>query len=42
MSDQLIFSYGAGPAGRELDGHPDALPGFRPETVKTTNASIPA
>ncbi|WP_198167961.1 M24 family metallopeptidase [Herbidospora yilanensis] len=50
MSDHLLFSYGtlrlpqvqSARFGRELDGRPDALLGFRLETVKITDASVVA
>ncbi|WP_197038519.1 M24 family metallopeptidase [Herbidospora cretacea] len=50
MSDHLLFSYGTlrlpqvqlARFGRELDGRPDALLGFRLETVKITDASVVA
>lgn len=50
LSDQLLFSYGTlrlpqvqrARFGRELDGRPDALVGFRLETVKITDASVVA
>ncbi|GLX98349.1 M24 family metallopeptidase [Herbidospora sp. NBRC 101105] len=50
MSDHLLFSYGTlrlpqvqlARFGRELDGRPDALVGFRLETAKITDASVVA
>ncbi|MEY9913178.1 gamma-glutamylcyclotransferase (GGCT)/AIG2-like uncharacterized protein YtfP [Catenulispora sp. MAP12-49] len=48
MADQLLFSYGTlrlprvqtARFGRELSGRPDALVGFRLETVAITDASV--
>ncbi len=48
MADHLLFSYGTlrlpkvqlARFGRELAGHPDALPGFRLDTVTITDPSV--